>query len=151
LTPLIVGRPRRGVFLSLILVNELLGVDFPPERLAALKPADWTPQALAWARQRLFQEEPAQSTDFLKLMDKTAHSARLHALLHGIFPPRLVMTQLYGFPSASWQTTARYLPYAAGSIRRYWAASYAGCGVIHVRKRPRKSTLALRAWLGINE
>jgi H2-forming N5,N10-methylenetetrahydromethanopterin dehydrogenase-like enzyme len=33
-------------------------------------PADWTQQALGWARQRLFQDKAEVSSNFLRLMNQ---------------------------------------------------------------------------------
>jgi hypothetical protein len=145
-------RAGRGVYLSLTLVKDLLGIDFPAEGLAALKPADWTPQALDWARQRLFREEPKLSSTFLRLMDEDLPPGRrFQALLQGIFPPRPVMTRTYGFPPGSWQITARYLPYAAGRIRRYWGQFLRRLRGDPRQEREARSALALQEWLGIKK
>jgi len=140
----------RGVYLTLTLVKELLKAEIPVGRLEALKPGNWTPRALDWARQRLFHQNPKLSTNFLRLINTDLPlRPRLLALRQAFFPPRLVMTLLYGFPPGSWQITVRYLPYAASRIFNYW-----GRFVRRLRRDPGQateasSTLALQDWLGI--
>jgi hypothetical protein len=139
----------RGVYLTLALVKELLDVDLPAGLLETLRPDDWTPNALEWARQRLFRQDPELSSNFLRLMSTDLPLwPRFQALLQAIFPPRPVMTLLYGFPPGSWQITVRYLPYAASRIRLYW-----GHFLRRLHRDPRQeleaqSTLALQDWLG---
>lgn len=142
----------RGVFLTLTLIEDLMGVAFPKERLAAMKPADWNPQALGWAKQRLFRKEPKLSPSFLRLMDEDLPPRRrFQALLQGVFPPRPVMTLIYGFPPGSWQITTRYLPHAVGRIRLYWGQFLRGLRGNALQKQEVQSTLALREWLGIKD
>jgi len=129
-----------------------LGAQAPAQALTLLKPADWNPQTLDWARQRLFREDPELSANFLRLMSAdVGWMGRLRALSTALFPPRAVMSRIFGFPPASWKISIRYLPYAASRISLYWDH------YLHrLRGEPRRemeaeSTLALKNWLEIKE
>ncbi len=142
-------RAGRGVFLALKLAIELLGADIPTAALAGLKPPDWTPQALVWARERLFREEPEISDSFLRLMSPDLPAGqRFAALLRGLFPPRAVMTRLYGDPPGSWRISMRYLPHAASRIGLYWAHFVRRLSGDRQQKEQAEGVLALKQWLG---
>jgi hypothetical protein len=142
----------RGVYLCLVLVAELLGVDvLPSALLAALKPADWTPQTLDWARWHLLGgQEPEPNSKFLQVMNTDLSlKERFQALRRGLFPSRPEMAQRYGFSPDSWQITIRYPAHLASRIRLYFG---------HFLRRLRgdsrleieaHSTLALEEWLRI--
>ncbi len=141
---------NRGVYLTLDLAQELLGAEVPMEKLESLKPVDWTPQVLRWGKQRLFREEQNMSVSYLRLMDgDLPFGERLKSLFYGLFPPRAVMTRLFGYPPGSWQITVRYLPYAASRIEKYWGHFLRWLQGDARQKGEGKSTLALKEWLRI--
>ncbi len=143
---------NRGVYLTLDLAWELMNAEVPIEKLESMKPTDWTPHALGWARQRLFREEQNMSASYLRLMDEELpFSERSHALLYGLFPPRVVMTRLFGYPSGSWQITVRYLTYAASRIGQYWGLFWRRLRGDLRQEKESQSALALKGWLRIED
>jgi hypothetical protein len=143
-------KASRGVYLCFLLVEELLGVELPPAALMALRPVDWLPQALDWAKWHLFYGESEQGSRFLRVMSsKVPLIQRFQALLRGMFPPRLVLAAQYGLPPDSWQLIIRYLPYTVGRFRYH-----TGHFLDWLRGDPRSkgdahNTLALEDWLKI--
>ncbi len=120
--------------------------------MAELKPADWTPMALGWAKLRLFLRDSELSSSFLTLMSPDLPPwKRFRALLHALFPSRPVMTQIFGYPPDSWQITLRYLPYSASRITTYWGPFVRGLRRDPHQAAERTSTLALQKWLGFKE
>ncbi len=121
----------------------------PDAVLEALRPEDWSEQALAWAQVRLFQVNPVPSENYISVMHGSRLSEKLAALRTGLFPSRGVMAMLYGVPPDSWRIASLYPCHVVTRIRKYWGRAWDLARGDQLQTVESESDQALQDWLKI--
>lgn len=123
-------RAERPIFLVLTLARQWLGADIPTEPLESLRPADFRPQVIDWAREQFLS--PIQSVEPIgihaaRMLGSETPQKRLAILLKRFFPPLHEIRGQYGLPPDSPWVWACYplrfsqlLVRDAPAIWRYW-------------------------------
>jgi hypothetical protein len=98
-------------YLTLRLARELLGADVPVAVIAALEPADFPPEVVAWARTCIFTAEvdTSVSPSMAKLWTSGRLRTKLTLLLRVLYPPRAAMARIYRTPPDSARIYLYYL------------------------------------------
>ena len=140
---------ERGVYLCLRLAADLFGTRLPAGALAALRPADWTEQALGWAKGHLSTYGAEYTNPFADMLSATSLRSRLAAMVSGLFPPRRVMEKEYRTRMTGWRLLSLYPRHALTRIWKYWklALKYARGERGELES---KSQGPLRTWLKID-
>ncbi len=95
---------QRGVYLALLLANELAGADVPPHVLEILRPADMSKELLDTARAQLFGDKrlallvpPA----YAELLESACLYDRIRIFWQRLFLPKSLIASLYSVPADS--------------------------------------------------
>lgn len=143
----------KSSYLTLLLARELMDVNVPERVLAALKPRDFEPQNLSWARKAIFsplsQDEPV-SGSFAEFWGADRYKHKMAILLENIFPPRDYMAKTYSVPSNAprillyypWRLIEFWMRYGR-SLCKMWNPE----SEVHTGLEAEHSRILLRQWL----
>jgi hypothetical protein len=109
----------RGVYLALRLAQEILNACVPGEILDALCPPSFSPEVIAWAKARVFQNTPVLSDNFFAVMRGDPGKSRLEAFLQAMLPSPFDMSRIYGLAPDSWRVYLKYPGHWLDRISHY--------------------------------
>lgn len=140
----------RGIYLTFRLVMEFFIASIPDNVLQSLKPSDWDERALTWAKNRIFQNTPILSENYIRLMHSPSYKERIGALIEGLFPSRKVMAMEYGIPPGSKRIITYYPLHAITRIKKYWKYALQLKRGDRIQAIESTSDQSLRDWMRVN-
>ena len=114
---------QRGVYLALLLAEELAGAEVPVAILAKLRPADMTEAVLDMLRAQVFTDKSfafSVPVPFAELMESRRLWDKLRIFWQRVFLPRAVIASQYSVPIDSLKVYACYPRRFIDVLRRHW-------------------------------
>lgn len=143
-----------SIYLSLVLVRDLLGADIPENCLKNLKPADFTADKKQWALKQILstekEEERNLSQYFWKLFTDKPLREKLKSLQHLVTPSPESMSQRYHTISGTFTNYLRYFTRLKQNFPDY---AKAFCRMLRKDEKARqrleaeKRTIEMKEWL----
>ena len=140
-------KTERGIYLMFRLAQDLMNAELPEAAMLALRPANWSEDALDWAKTILTRSTPSLSENFIQFMHGTSTGERIQALVKGLFPSRAGMAMIYGFPPDSPQILRLYPRHVLTRLSRYWGFALKSIRGDEQQVSESISSQRLREWL----
>lgn len=113
---------QRGVYLALLLAEELAGAEVPAGILAKLRPADMTEAVLETARAQVFTDKSfafSVPVPFAELMETSRLRDKLRIFWQRVFLPKAMIASLYSVPIDSLRIYGCYPRRFVDVLRRH--------------------------------
>ncbi len=98
-------KATRGVYLIFSLLQELLHTDIPQDVLEALRPSDFVPEYLVWAKGRILDFNQNDKLPWMvnlgRLRTADTLQKKAQVFFSTVFPSRTIMARLYAQPASS--------------------------------------------------
>ena len=114
---------QRGVYLALLLAEELAGAEVPAGILAKLRPADMTEAVLEAIRAQLFTDKSftfSVPVPFAELMESSRLRDKLRIFWQRVFLPKAIIASQYSVPIDSLKIYVCYPRRFIDMLRRHW-------------------------------